>query len=263
MKFIYVILIGLLFSIIVQADDKQLLGIANQIPKEMEKDCNKNPSLAPNPLAGDVMMAVHGKDLGSITSGGFKNMFETGKGAFFTGKNLEYKKNRMKAEDDLICEVLGKKNNNPSLRPKYAFFMPKSKNEGSQKARMDPKYGDVYVVFKDDVKKRSTLTLGDSLNNYSENSNPSDPWKMRKHLQGNFGYIQSFSFYQKKLEELSIDTPYYEVQIYGPLKIEDVAEFRVKKEDFNKYKNAFQNIKVPIYEIKNGSYIFERGNKLK
>jgi len=241
--------------------EKAILNEAAHLIPRVEKICNKKKNLPKTVLKGHVIMAVHSKNLSSIISGGFKNMFETGKGAFYTGKGQKsYYKNRMAAENDLVCKNLGTKN--PTLRPKYAFFMP-DKNVGSQKAKMDPKYGDVFVVFKDDVKKRSTLTMGDSLNNYSDNSNPRDPFRVRPHLKKPFGYVKSVTFYRDKLENLSIDSDYYEVQIYGPLKMNDVAEIRVKKSVYNKKRVFFQKVNVPIYEIKTGSYIYERGNKLK
>ncbi len=169
-------------------------------------------------------------------------MFETGKGAFYAGKGQKsYFKNRMAAENDLVCKNLGTKN--PTLRPKYAFFMP-DKNIGSQKAKMDPKYGDVFVVFKDDVKKRSTLTMGDGLNNYSDNRKPRDPFRVRPHLKKPFGHVKSLTFFRDKLENLSID--YYEVQIYGPLKMNDVADIRVKKSVYNKKRTVLRECKVKI-----------------
>ena len=157
-------------------DEKALLNVAVRLIPRVEKVCNKNKSLPKTILKGHVIMAVHSKHLSNIVFTGFKNMFETGKGAFYKGKRQKaYYKNRMAAENDLVCKNLGSKN--PTLRPKYAFFMP-DKSIGSQKAKMDPKYGDVFVVFKEEVKKRATITMGDSLNNYSENSNPRDPFRV-------------------------------------------------------------------------------------
>lgn len=264
MKRLPVLLIfGFLFFFPVYANsqaEKAILDVAIGLIPRVEKICNKNKNLPKTILKGHVIMAVHSKNLSSIVSTGFKNMFETGKGAFYTGQGQKsYYKNRMAAENDLVCKDLGTKN--PTLRPKYAFFMP-DKNVGSQKAKMDPKYGDVFVVFKEDIKKRSTITMGDSLNNYSDNSDPRDPFRVRPHLKKPFGYVKSLTFYGAKLEKLSIDSDYYEVQIYGPLKINDVAEMRVKKSVYNKNKAFFQKVNVPIYEIKTGSYIYERGNKI-
>ena len=51
--------------------------------------------------------------------------------------------------------------------------------------------------------------------------------------------------------------------IFRPLTFSDVEEIRINREHFKKYRNTFQAIKAPIYEIKKGSYVYEKGSKLK
>lgn len=242
--------------------DQGVLKTSYDLVLRVEKVCNKNSNVPQHILPGNVMMAVDTTNLNNILSSGFKNMYETGKGAFYLGKKQQgYLKNRQAAENDLVCSDLG--TNNPSLRPKYGFFIPENNQIGSLKARIDPKYGNVIIVFKDDVKKRSTITIGDSLNVYSQNINPADSFKPRSYLPKPFGYIKSYTFFGTTLGALGIDSDYYEVQIYGPLAFDDVAEIRVRKDIYQTNLGIFQKVNLPIYEIKEGSYIFEKGMKLK
>ena len=87
------------------------------------------------------------------------------------------------------------------LRPKYAFLAP------SEKTRLPTDYGNVYFVLKHRVKDRSTFTVGDSLNNRSQNRTNN----------------RAFSFDYPTLLDLE-DREYYETQIYGDLNIGDVYE---------------------------------------
>jgi hypothetical protein len=179
-----------------------------------------------------IAMAFDVAYLPEIIKKGFLNQHETGK-----SKGLYNLHKRATQENSLL-----KLNLEPSygqygplvnrVRPKYAYLLldNQSKDE-SFKGDISTQYGDVYAVFTDDVKDRSTFTGGDSLD-----------------MEAGFGDVYTF-WYESYL---TLQQQFWEVQIWGDLGITDVKYFLVNchkplgKEKLNKLKGT----RRPVYDCK-------------
>jgi hypothetical protein len=76
-------------------------------------------------------------------------------------------------------------------------------------------YGDIQIILKDEIKNRTTITLGDSLNSKRT------PVEINEALAGNLSNAQVSS---------AVDIgayDYYEAQIHGGLSITDIKEIRL------------------------------------
>ncbi len=108
------------------------------------------------------------------------------------------------------------------LRPKYGF-VNLSKPCG---IKVNPfrllQYGQVLIVYGDDVKLRSSYTYGDSLASYCE------PWAITMRPLDPTPLTLLRPADEKKGE--SDHCRYIEAQIWGPIELSDIKEFRVPKE---------------------------------
>lgn len=90
--------------------------------------------------------------------GRLKNQFETG-----TSGGVVAKSERREVEKD----SLGVSTSDPTLRPIYGYLTDRlSRVEDRDRA---DHYGDVIIKFKDEVKQRSTVTGGDTLDDHGDN----------------------------------------------------------------------------------------------
>jgi hypothetical protein len=83
-------------------------------------------------------------------------------------------------------------------------------------------YGEIQIILKDDVKNRTTITLGDSLNSKRT------PVEINQALAGNLSNAQVSS---------AVDIgayDYYEAQIHGGLSINDIKEIRLNGQTVSK-----------------------------
>jgi hypothetical protein len=150
------------------------------------------------------------------------------------------KNERLLVEDGIFKAPLGVSPQDLKLRPKYGYMI----REGMSKLH-DSNYGPVVVVFKNNVKKRSTFMNGDSLNMYSVNR-----------LQGidkeKISTLTPHTFYEdlNTVPPLHNQESYYEVQMFGEINLEDVEEiwFPEATEYINeKTYRVLENSKLPIY----------------
>lgn len=100
---------------------------------------------------GKMAMQVRSQDIDSILSSGFKSGFDTKTGA--GGVNARYYESR-----DLI-EHVNFGSRVEETRPLYGFLDSDAVRTGAAK-----NYGDVKVVFKDEVRGTTSVSWGDSLN---------------------------------------------------------------------------------------------------
>jgi hypothetical protein len=119
------------------------------------------------------------------------------------------------------------------IRPKYAFFGDKNASGRLIPAYSD--YGDVIAVLKNEVKKRSTWTQGDSLN-------------LKYYFKKNINEFVH-TFYDNTANNLVRFGNYYETQIWGPVTLNDVDHLLVgcfgNKPDHNFYA-ALKQFSIPI-----------------
>lgn len=137
--------------------DEQIAELAPQYgvsAKKFEQTISKSfkKLVADNPVA--IQFPSEYVD-SLLTDGRFKTQFETGSGKGIT--NTTYRSNAEERGIGIPQNIADKD------RPVYAFL------DVGQGARANVRdYGDLTFVFKDDVKKRATVTTGDSLFNFAQ-----------------------------------------------------------------------------------------------
>ncbi|MCX6118907.1 MAG: hypothetical protein NT027_15325 [Proteobacteria bacterium] len=101
------------------------------------------------------------------------------------------------------------------LFPKYSWLSLNSRISIGPKNNDASQYGNVIVIFRDEVKFRATLTVGDSLDHLNSYPDPSQ----RRNIQSTF-FTTNASFRDQ-------DDGYLESQIWGELDLRDVKRFLV------------------------------------
>jgi hypothetical protein len=190
---------------------------------------------------GEIQLAFFSKYAESIFQSGFLNQHQIGNSSGFYRPEQ-----RAALEDGLIGLRLEETYDTKDrfraaneLRPKYAFLGLPLGTPGVEPALSEIDYGDVFAVLKPEVKQRTTLTNGDSLN-----------WRDSPRLEAHTFKYRNTPFSLPRLGN------YYEAQIWGKLAISDVAYFLVDCPGFYKtdakffeaYRNA--NVKTPIYSCR-------------
>lgn len=177
-----------------------------------------------------IYMAIDGKTLEKqiiLGDGKFKNSLETGTGTFtIIGDQRAIKERAMFGlADDVDYDQM----------PKYGFMA--TKGDMDYHAISGWGYGDVYVEFKPHMKKRATMTIGDS---YDGNKFDADGVYLQAapavpvsnpSAESVLGTLHASSVKQKEmveafstaksLSELKVKT-YVEAQMYGKVTIDDV-----------------------------------------
>lgn len=172
----------------------------------------------------------------SVLAKGQKNVHQVGH-----SRGLCEKVVRSKAEDFMIGIHLegayDDKADSPvhALRPKYGFVNFPNRCG----VKMNPfrlfQYGQVIVVYRDQVKHRTTYTFGDSLASYCEpmavTLRPLDPMPLS---------------IMKPPSEKEKTCRYVEAQIWGPIDASDIKEIRVPAERKD-LAQKLANCGVPVY----------------
>lgn len=105
------------------------------------------------------------------------------------------------------------------LRPKYGFVNFLKPSGVMINPNRLLRYGQVLLVYKDEVKLRTTYSYGDSLVSYCE------PWEVNRHP------IEPMALTcLQPPKEAYAKARYIEAQIWGPLDLSDIKEFRVPEE---------------------------------
>ena len=131
-------------------DKMDSLSLYDQIDRD-EAIRRINETLQSTVNNGKMAMQVRSQDIDSILSSGFKSGFDTKTGA--GGANARYYESR-----DLI-ERVNFGSRVEETRPLYGFLDSDAVRTGAAK-----NYGDVKVVFKDEVRGTTSVSWGDSLN---------------------------------------------------------------------------------------------------
>ena len=95
-----------------------------------------------------------------------------------------------------------------NLRPKYAFLLLKKASDQTGYTQIYSGYGNVYAIIKDEVKNRSTFSLEDSLT-----------YKV--------GKDDVRTFFVRPKSALALEGNYFETQMWGTVKLENVSHFLV------------------------------------
>jgi len=196
--------------------------------------------------------------LESTIVSGFLNQHQTGSSSVFYAPEI-----RERIENSLADVLLeptyttDRKAVVHELRPKYAYGTFKSFHPGLTTYLPRGGYGNVLAVFKDEVKKRISLTSGDSLNMGLGSTNfwydPTTGTSFKLDQTAN-GRRISLYYLKKDFNFPKRTGNYYEMQIFGPLKIEHVAYFLVNCPDFAPEGDAIievlrnAGITIPVYQ---------------
>lgn len=163
----------------------------------------------------------------------YRNQFETGHSSGYY-----HKQTRAEWESNLFSDTYGKSTKNGFDRPKYGNLMIGRSPQFS--------YGEAYFILKDNVKDRTTFTLGDSGNEKFSSD----------HV---YSFKYALSSYEKMHDTIDpVETltcyGYIEIQIHGPIRLDkDVETLYLPKrpnssgkydiKDVNKLKSRGINIK--------------------
>jgi hypothetical protein len=191
-----------------------------------------------------VILRFHSEDVKSVLELGFLNQFQVpySKGGRFDRK----------LRHEQIMEITGTKFQNPSVavenkrgtpslensvdevRPKYGMLLPNHLLSDPRENVRDPKwginlwdpagnYGDVIAVLKDEVKRQSTFTFGDTVTGAVD---------LKKAVFSFFddahGTEGKFVGNPESSNRILPQARYIEVQVWGRLDVTDVEEFWVK-----------------------------------
>ena len=171
----------------------------------------------------DLKMRIDSKVLLNFilhNGGRFKNQFETGTSGGYLGKGFDNP--RAKCETsywDIHKEADG------ATRPIYGYMYSDEAFDGKGPGWVDG-YGDLSITFKPDVKKRTTVGTGDTLNNHFSKGDTDfivKPVTEIDHTiigRGKFGSLAD-PLKAKSLYDLKDE--YIEAQIFGPTTVHDIA----------------------------------------
>lgn len=148
-----------------------------------------------------------------LESGRFKTQFETKSSSAIY--RPEY---RSAAENKGIGTPLDL---DPTERPIYGYV---NVDKEARVAAEEFNYGTLTFVLKDEVRQRSTLTVGDSLNNFDSNRQAASPAMApgREAWDGQVPYLYEYA-QDKNTKKLLGEIGYIEAQIQGQVTLADVA----------------------------------------
>jgi hypothetical protein len=173
-----------------------------------------------------------------VKEGEAKNGFEAGTGGIKRGKS-GYLEGRRSGEEVVmgISKVTDAKG-----RPVYAALEHPDRARSLQggSGNLMAQYGGVQVIFNNDVKDRSTFTIGDSLDTarprgimaspVRDPANPTSPSTTITDLNYGGGVrAQGMSYSTTYDRGLKLPVPYVEAQIHGGLRSSDIKEVRYYK----------------------------------
>lgn len=112
----------------------------------------------------------------------------------------------------------------PEQLPKYAYLGPDNSQVNM--------YGPVKVIFKDNIKDRTTFTVGDSLMTNAIPSKVREPWwgSARDYVESD--QIPTGEDWSEMIAEETGSMAYMEAQIYGKLTPNDIERVEVLDEDY-------------------------------
>lgn len=209
--------------------------LAELLVERVRRECD----LAGAPTSGEKVLGddftliemVPARALASIARFGFLNQHQTGRSGGFARE-----RDRFEAEQELAMLRLPFSADGRALLPKYAVL--DVRNEGMGTFPLPTRYGDVAIVFKDEVAARATWTYADSLD-YSRKAG-----RFSKGGAANPVLAHTFRYGRKK-EDRNRCGNYCEAQIWGDLSLADAAYAMVL--DSEPIPDALAGAGLPVY----------------
>lgn len=216
---------------------------------EDEKQESEQVASAAYDYFGDteIQLAFKEKNLESIIERGFLNTFQV-------PKAMEaYRRARAKLDDGFLGYHLDKSfppENSGEVHPKSAFLSlnaggPESHPfaaEGSSAKGVGLGYGNIIAVLNNDVKDRTTFTMGDSTAAHSKRM------------------VRTLRFKSPVALKMIPHQDYIEAQVWGPVAVTDVQHFLANCESnketmfgaslliTNESKERIKRLKIPLFE---------------
>jgi len=158
-----------------------------------------------------IIMGVSFNILELIKENGFLNQHQTKstKGALAYSRRRIYEDNAIGVRVERRDEYVNGQSVANTLRPKYSYLVLDKAHPGI-KTKINPQYGNVFVVFKNKMKLRSTFTAGDSLD-----------------TEADWSTTYTYSLNLNRFPRLKKDYDYFESQVWGELTLKDVDSFLV------------------------------------
>jgi hypothetical protein len=199
-----------------------------------ECDLSSDPEPTEKPVSNDseLVMMANGRLMSSIAKWGFQNQHETAS----TG-GCACTENRFNTEQEMIMSELPYSNKGKELLPKYSSFNVKRSDFGS--FSLPTQYGDTAIIFKPEVKARSTWTYSDSLTTDTGHS---------ELYQSGFknGNLTHTDQYTRDKNDKNQCSNYCEAQIWGELDMTDVDSLLVAQA--SDITDDMKALGVPIYQ---------------
>lgn len=211
--------------------------------------------------AEPILVRFDAADVDSIAAHGFLNQFQVAKtrGDFAPGRrnDLASQMAGVRFPDVSVSSTRGQPTLDLSrpldrLRPKFGMVLPnrllsraKSENgrelapaDGLELRVSGRRYGDFIMVMKPQVKERATFTFGDSSREVGDLEN-----QIYTYFDSPHGDPIS--------HRLPVRASYIEVQIWGDVGVQDVAEIWVPRGTSSRTIDRLRGFKIPIYEYEN------------
>jgi hypothetical protein len=193
-----------------------------------------------------VVMQVHADQLQAIIKNGFLNYHQTG----HTSGNPK-QEFRSEVEDEIARlglgggtwptddgETIPQNEKDQSsfnlLRPKYAHLLLHNQPWFTRRG-FNSQYGNIFIVFKDDVKLRTTWTLGDTLEHLTPNEKD--------------GFTRTLLSNTLARPDVNKLGRYLEAQIWGELNLSDVQAVYVENQNIPEL-SLFKTTDIPVYLVK-------------
>ena len=209
--------------------------LAELLVERIHRECDlAGASPSGERVLGDdaaLIMMVPARLFDSIARLGFLNQHQTG-----TTGGHHRERDRFEAEQELAMLRLPFDAKGRELLPKYAILDARKTGLGT--FRLPAQYGDVAVVFKNEVEARATWTYADSLD-YSQKAGRFDAGGA-----GNPVLARTFR-YERKKEDRNRCGNYCEAQIWGKLTLDDVEYAMVR--DSEPVPGALVRAGIPVY----------------
>jgi hypothetical protein len=224
--------------------DTRTLGRAIVQRMHLREQVDETQPATPYPILSksSIVIFFPPKVAGPIIEKGFLNQHQcqSSCGMFNPAMraNVEVGLSRLKFEETYVPDAATPAN---KLRPKYAYMNFHEQVPFNTKAPYNY-YGGAAAVLKEEVKQRSTWTVGDSLNNSGFTADLS---AILKSLDS----IKAFqaTFFSSGISKHNISSTYYaEAQIWGELDLRDVQHFLVRDGALDTELSATG---LPIYDM--------------
>jgi hypothetical protein len=192
--------------IAVQAVDNLVKIYIDQTDSTNKSDADRENEAKDGLKNCEVMTAITTPVLEKILSEGrFKSQFETGTSGGYLGSEV---RSRQETTSFAYHPSM-----NPTMRPIYGYIR-KGYSSYSRVMSEVRQYGYVHVVFKNEIKDRTTFTTDDSLNSSMIPAPVNKPNKMAAKPRGNW-------------------TLYTEAQIHGGLSVKDIAKIVIHEDQYS------------------------------